>query len=251
MKKSYDKLNLYCQKNNIDYLKIKNRIKYMNKTAKYKELSFEQKLNIAKEKYNKKQYLQMVKFNLNQLKLATTNKQFKCICEDLKISWQCVQRLFYKNISKKEAINYIWFFNDYEKNGYKYIKFNTILNLNKQLFDNNIYYKIVFYYNGYSKFLPEIISYEEKYLKTILFKVSRNFNLKLKKDIREDLMAELNLILIKTLNNIILNNINQIGMYISTILYWRLWDYVNINYRQNLLFDENYQLKKEYENNNF
>lgn len=59
------------------------------------------------------------------------------------------------------------------------------------------------------------------------------------KDIVDELLAESNFIFIKTLNNVVMNDIRCIIKYLKISLYYRVYDYVKKFYKKTLELDVN------------
>ena len=71
-----------------------------------------------------------------------------------------------------------------------------------------------------------------------VFKASRSFNLT--KDNICELFSEAQLILLKLIDSIVLNDIRRIIVYIKKIIIGRLTEYINKNFRKVVSFDESY-----------
>jgi len=245
-KEEREMIKKHCLENNLKYSNILRRIRYqLNKNNTKEKKTTEEILNIVVERYKNRQLNNAIKNNLDKLKVVSTNKEYREICNNLKINWKHILKLSYNGYDKKELILYFWYFYDKIEDGMKDIsrkRLREIKDSNK-LINNDIYYLISYYKCGKKSFLEEILYYEEKYLNKIATSVSYKF--KLTSTEREDLISEAKLIFIEILEKITLNNIRQIICYIRIVLFGRLTVYAKENYQRITKFDEEYMYMKE------
>lgn len=236
----------YCLDNNLNYNSIYRRIKYYLATQENKEkITLEKLIKIAEYKYNQKQLKNEIIHSFNKLEYATTNKEYREICNNLQINWNHILKLSYKGYNLKELILYFWYFSDVLKDGKKDLsrkRLNEIYNGSVRL-KKDIYYLISFYKCGKTDCLEEILVYEEKHLKKLATSVGYRFKLtKLEVD---DLISEARVIFIETLKKVVLNNIEQIISYIRIVIFGRLVQYAKKNYRKISELNEKYMYKSE------
>lgn len=236
----------HCLKYDLNYKNIIERIKYrLAKKDEKEEKSLEELLDFVTERYKNKQTTAKIKDNFRKLKAATTNKEYREICNNLKINWKHVLNLSYSGYDKKETILYFWYFYDEIKDGKKDISRKRLLELNEEtkLINQDIYYLLSLYKCGKTNYLEQILNQEEIYLKKTTTIIANRF--KLTSTEKEDLLSEARLIFIEILEKITLNNIRQIISYIRIVLFGNLVAYVKKNYQRIPQFNEKYMYKKE------
>lgn len=240
-KRVYNNLYNYCIYYDLDYKKMKDRFIRMNKSCQYFNLSELEKYDLCKKRYLKKEKYKLLKTNFEILE-ENKMKSYKEICLKLNINYKRALQLSLDLNDKKKALLYIYYFSDYENiNGINIskkridsIKDRSILNIK-----DNIYYNIAFYLSGHEEFLLNILNYFKSFFKFNIFKVLRTLNINMNKDIVDELLAESNFIFIKTLNNVVMNDIRCIIKYLKISLYYRVYDYVKKFYKKTLELDVN------------
>lgn len=221
LEKDLIKLKKDCCKDNVDYFKIKSRFKYMNNTTKYQHLDYNEKYLLCKNRYLKKLNYDNLKNIFNILNTTTNIKDYQLICKELNINYKRARKISYKNKNLKKTILYIWFFGDTTTENGKSISRKKLYQVNSKKIlkhDTDIYNIIVYYICGYKEYLDSIIKLENKYIKSICYKVLNNLNVEKTTDKINELMSEAIIILITTLNKIIINDIKYIVKYLNITL---------------------------------
>lgn len=242
MKKEYTLfIKEHCVKNNLDYTKIKRSIQYQYKYHDVDNVPIEDLIIITENRYREREKRKNIKYLFNQMEKANSIEEYRFICKNLKINWKHVRNLSYYGYNIKNTILLIWFFGDIKVNGYRDISRSLLFKVkgNKILNNNDPIYCLIAYYKcGITKYLEDIYLYENKYLESIVNNISKLFNLSTDK--RKELISEGELIILELLQRIVLNNIQQIIVYIKTVLYGRLIDYAKKNFVRMVEFDESY-----------
>lgn len=230
----------YCQTNQYDSQTIIRRVRNFLKSDHANDMTIYDVLERVIKKFLEDQEIKKIKHNFDRLVNATTNEEYKLICENLKINWNHVKKLSYQGYDKKQIINYIWYFHDKNVNGYKDISKKRLYEIkNKKLLESNeIYYFIGFYKCGYKNYIEQIFNYEDKYLKIASNKVAKLFDLSFDK--KEELYLESRLILMKLLQKVVLNDIRRIITYMNIRIRGGLIDYAKKNYNKTIEFNEKY-----------
>ena len=240
MKEEINYSKQYCKANSIDWIKTRRRLYRYSRQEKFKDWSLDEKLEYARKRYIHKKELDEIKLCFNSLKFDTSNKNCRDVCKKLKINWNHITKLNYYGYNKIQMIYYIWYFYDIEKNGIKDISKKRLYEIKnkKVLKSRDVYYLISYYKCGHKELISDIFNYEEKFLRMFVFKASRSFNLT--KDNICELFSEAQLILLKLIDSIVLNDIRRIIVYIKKIIIGRLTEYINKNFRRVVSFDESY-----------
>lgn len=232
----------YCRVNELDYLKIYGRLKTISKYEKYNSFSIHEKLDLVKEKYLRYYSNKVVKDAFELLGIAVSNKDYRVVCEKLKIQWKRVCGLSYRGYEKARVIKYIWFFGDLEVKGYRDIsrkRWNDVKN--NKLFEDNLYYVIAYYRCGEKQFLEKAFEHCDGILRKLSYSVLYSFHLTLSD--WQDLYFQARLYFLELLQRIALNNMNQIITYIQRTVYGQLVGYAKDNYVYLAEFDETYMTR--------
>lgn len=236
----------HCLIHNIKYSYISTRISYqLTKKNALQEKTIAELLDFVTERYKYKESVNKINYNINLLKKANSNKEYRDICSNLKINWNHILKLSYRGYDKKQTILYFWYFYDQIKDDKKDLSRKRIFEIKdeKKLTKQDIYYLISYYKCGKKDYLEQILDYEEKYIKRIVSSIAYKF--KLSPVEREDLTAEANLILLQIIEKITLNDIRQIISYIRIVLFGSLLTYTKKNYQMVIEFNEEYMYKRE------
>lgn len=232
----------YCRINELDYLKIYGRLKNISKYEKYNCLSIYEKLDLAKEKYLRYYRNKTIKDAFCLLEIAVSNKDYRSVCEMLKIRWNRVCELSYRGYEKIQVIKYIWFFGDLKLDGYRDISNKRWRDVKKnKLFEDNLYYVIAYYRCGEEYFLDRVFEHSDNILKKLAYSVLYSFHLTLSD--WKDLYFQARLYFLELLQKIALNSMPQIVAYIYRTIYGQLVSYAKENYVYLIEFDENYMTR--------
>ena len=235
----------FSTQNNYCYVAIKNIFYNSKNKNTLNDLSDEERLKYAEKIYLRRQEIKSIKNAFQLLESSQTSKNLRQVCQILKISWPHIQRLSYKNHSKKTLIYYTWFFYDKEENDLKvitYRHFKNIFNMKNQ--NLSIYELIVHYKYGHKNMADKILDYYqnliEKYTNYMISHYMKNYIIE-----TSELINQSVIILFDTLSKVVLNNINSINCYVRKILFGRLVDFSRLYSKNNIEFNEDYMKGKE------
>ena len=220
-------LNYYCKLNNINYKNIAQRLRYCLKHSLYINLCMEQKIDLIIEKYYKKEAIKYYKSNLEMLQNNNFNDFL--LCKNLNLNYDKLKLQVNDQINMKKLIIMSWFSsNKVSKNG-SYITLERIEEIKNDI-NTDINDLIALYKIGMTDSLKNFLNFEENYLKGIIKKITKKYNIYLNKFDYEDIFSEAQLILIQTIDKIVCNKCGQIINYIYISVYKKLLDYLIKNH---------------------
>ena len=201
-------LNEYCKNNNIKYFKIAYRCKYFMKKHNNMGLLTNEIIDSFIDSYYKKENIQKLKNVFKKLE-GCKSIEYKSICKELNINYEKL-----KQLQKKSNLQ----INDL----YGLYKSGTLINL------------------------QDILDYEKNYLLGFIFRVIRNYNFKIYRSDYDDILAEAQIILIKCINNNVLNHIGNIIKYLEKTITSQILSYLINNYsKKSLQYDDKVKNKQK------
>lgn len=238
-------LNEYCKNNNIKYFKIAYRCKYFMKKHNNMALLTNQIIDSFIDSYYIKENIQKLKNVFKKLE-GCKSIEYKSICEELNINYEKLKQLKYKcKIDFKSSIYLSWYSSDAINENGIFVSAKKLKQLQKKsnLQINDLY---GLYKSGTLINLQDILDYEKNYLLGFIFRVIRNYNFKIYRSDYDDILAEAQIILIKCINNNVLNHIGNIIKYLEKTITSQILSYLINNYsKKSLQYDDKVKNKQK------